>query len=795
MRFILLIGLAFLFSEIVHAQECSSIITGRVIDLHDKSPLSGATIIVAGIEVAVQTDLDGYFRIENLCDANYSLQVSHPECTTQAFKLQLNGTVDRVFYLEHHLESLNEILLTSKVFTTKSETVLENSLDLSALEKYSGFSLGDALKDLSGVSTLNTGNTVVKPVINGLHSSRISLINNGVRMQDQEWGVEHAPNLDINSSSRITVLKGASALQFTGDAIGGIIVAEPERIALKDTLYGRSVFTFGSNGRGGSNSTTLIKSYENGWSAQLQGTLKRFGDYEAPDYILSNTGNFERNMMFRIGLNKLNWGLEGQYSLFKNDVGILRASHLGGAEDLVRAINSPIPLIIQDFTYSIDRPKQEVQHQLIKISGFKRIENLGKLTAQYDFQLNNRLEFDVRRGDDAEKASVDLELSTHNFAVNLEGAFNGYNYKVGGSFNYQENFANPETGVRRLIPDYEQYKTGVYAVVDKEIGSDWIVEGGFRYDYTKMDAFKFYRTSFWESRNYDQLYPEIVVEESGNQILTNPILNFNNMAATLGTSVSLGDQLWLFVNFSLATRAPNASELFSEGLHHSASRIELGDLGFQSEKSKKVVLAFQKKGALSFALQPFYNRVDNFVVIEPTGVQQTIRGNFQVWEYRQVLAELYGIDFDLNYKFWDHFNFKHQFSITKGYERSNDQPLINLPPASFNNAITYQKDRWTVGINNDYFFRQNEFPDTNFEVFLPDSGTLETVDVSSAPEAYTLWHCNASYSLSFIGKSELTVGAQINNVFNTSYRSYLNRLRYYADDLGTNIILQTKINF
>ena len=25
------------------------------------------------------------------------------------------------------------------------------------------------------------------------------MINNGVRMQDQEWGKEHAPNIDVNS--------------------------------------------------------------------------------------------------------------------------------------------------------------------------------------------------------------------------------------------------------------------------------------------------------------------------------------------------------------------------------------------------------------------------------------------------------------------------------------------------------------------------------------------------------------------------------------------------------------------
>ena len=94
----------------------------------------------------------------------------------------------------------------------------------------------------------------------------------------------------------------------------------------------------------------MTKSYQNGWYANLQGTLKRFGDFEAPDYVLSNTGMFEHNASFQVGLNRFNYGIEAYYSVFKNEMGILRASHLGGAQDQIRAINSDRPLIIDDFT-------------------------------------------------------------------------------------------------------------------------------------------------------------------------------------------------------------------------------------------------------------------------------------------------------------------------------------------------------------------------------------------------------------------------------------------------------------
>ena len=76
---------------------------------------------------------------------------------------------------------------------------------------------------------------------------------------------------------------------------------------------------------------------------------------------------------------------------------------------------------------------------------------------------------------------------------------------------YQKNVANPETGVRRLIPDFQMYDLGMYFVMDYQLNDQWLLEAGGRFDYSFMDVFKFYRTSFWELRNYDQLFPEIVL--------------------------------------------------------------------------------------------------------------------------------------------------------------------------------------------------------------------------------------------------------------------------------------------
>ena len=781
------------------SQNCSHTLSGKVIDLHDGSLLSGATLVVAETETVVQTSLDGVYSISNLCpNTTYSIKVLHSSCTPKTFSLKISGDSVRDFKLEHHLEELNEIILEGKAYENKTTTVLEKNLNQETLEQYSAGTLGDALNSLSGVSSLNKGNGIVKPIINGLHSSRIIMINNGVRMQDQEWGKEHAPNIDVNSVGRLTLVKSASALQYGGDAMGGIIIAEGPKVAIKDSLYGKTMLFGASNGRGGGITSQLTKSFENGIYGTAQGTFKRFGDVEAADYVMSNTGLYEKDMSLRIGLNRFNYGIEGYYSYFNTDIGILRSSHAHGAADQIRAIESDIPLTIREFTYDIGYPKQNVTHQLSRIKAFK---NLGDYTLeiQYDYQLNRRFEYDIRVGNDRDKPALDLKLDTHTILIDLNGSFEDLNFKSGIMGRFQTNFANPETGIRRLIPDYDKYDFGLYTVLDKKINDKFEIETGVRFDYSYMDVFKFYKNSIWEERGYDILFPDLVIEEFSNQVLVNPELEFKNLSATLGFNYKIDDNNTLFINHALSSRAPNPAELFSDGLHHSIARIEVGDLRFKSEFGNKTSLTYNHVGkTFNFSINPFVNNIRDFIVIEPVEIRETIRGNFQVWEYRQTDAQLLGVDIDASFSINEKINLNHQLSIVKGYDNTLNEPLINMPPVNTKNEISYQNKKLQnlkISLQSEYVFAQNEFPNNNFEVYLPITETYEEVDISSTPDAYHLLNLNASMDFKTSKKSSLSVGLGINNLLNTSYRNYLNLLRFYSDDMGRNFLLNLKLNY
>ena len=799
MRNILLAALLIIYS-VAYSQNCNSSLSGKIIDLHDGSTLSGATIMVLENNFTTISDIEGNYTILNLCDGvTYSIEILHPSCDTVTFKWKASyGKIEKDFKLEHHIEELNEIIVKGNSYKDQSKSVLESQISNKTLEKYSSASIGDALKSLSGVSSLNKGNGIVKPIIQGLHSSRIIMINNGVRMQDQEWGKEHAPNIDVNSIEKITLIKNASALKYGGDAMAGIIIAEGAKVAIKDSLYGKTMLFGSTNGRGGGISSQLTKSFKNGFYGTAQGTFKRFGDVEAADYVMSNTGLYEKDMSLRFGLNRFNYGIEGYYSYFNTEIGILRSSHAHGAADQIRAIESDIPLTIREFTYDIGYPKQDVTHQLSRIKAFKTFSDFT-LDFQYDYQLNRRFEYDIRVGNDRDKPALDLKLDTHTVLIDLFGPLGDFNFKSGIMGRFQSNFANPDTGVRRLIPDYDKYDFGLYTVLDRKINDKLEIETGVRFDYSYMDVFKFYKNSVWEERGYDILFPDLVIEEFSNQVLVNPELEFNNLSATLGFNYKLDDNNTLFINHALSSRAPNPAELFSDGLHHAIARIEVGDLRFKSEVGNKTSITYSHVGkTFNFSINPFINNIRDFIVIEPVEIRETIRGNFQVWEYRQTDAQLLGIDIDASFSISDKINLNHQLSIVKGYDNTMDEPLINMPPVNTKNEISYNNKELKnlkISLQSEYVFAQNEFPNNNFEIYLPITETYEEVDISSTPDAYHLLNLNASIDFKTSKKSSLTVGLGINNLFNTSYRNYLNLLRFYSDDMGRNFLLNLKFNY
>ncbi len=791
---VFLLGAGFL-----SAQDCDKTLSGKVIDFHDGTPLKEATIKLNNRTFF--TDAEGNYYIDHLCSMDYAFTISHADCNSQIVRLNMADVNSKIFYLEHHYTDLDQVNVVTSVKKNITNSQTESILEKDQLDKYSSRSLGDALLEVSGVNSLTSGNTIVKPVIQGLHSSRIIIMNNGVRQEDQEWGEEHAPNLDINAFNTLKVIKGSGALQYGGNAIGGVVIAENKLATVMDTVFGKTQIVANSNGRGGAVNTALNMGFKKGWSAKLQGTLKCFGDSETPDYVLSNTGHREQSFSTGVGYSNFLHGFEGYYSYYSTTQGILSSSHIGNVSDLVRAINAEVPFIINDFTYEIDAPKQETQHHLMKLNFYNRFKNLGKLNIQYSFQYNNRKEYDIRRGENRGKASLDLELQSQA----LESSFlfdsnNNFKKRVGFQLSYQKNKPNSETGVRRLIPDYQKKNIGIYAITEFKINNAITTDVGVRYDFFNIDAKKFYIKDFWDERKYNLNFSGIILGDFDNQLLTNPNFDYHSLSASAGINYRFSSNNSLLFNTSLANRAPNPVELFSDGLHHSAAIIEVGDLRFNSEKALKFSLSavfsnLFNSGTLT--ISPYLSVIKDFILLQPTRIDYTIRGAFPVWEYKQTDARLYGLDLDYGLRISESLSFQTGFSYIYGQDTDKKKPLISMPAPSIRSSLMLEKERWSIKLLNTTSFKQTRFPNNNFETtYIQDSELKsKSIDISESPKGYSLFDISGSYKFSVWNPSDFSAGLSVSNIFNTTYRDYLNRQRFYVDNIGRNFKLNINYKF
>jgi iron complex outermembrane receptor protein len=264
---------------------------------------------------------------------------------------------------------------------------------------------------------------------------------------------------------------------------------------------------------------------------------------------------------------------------------------------------------------------------------------------------------------------------------------------------------------------------------------------------------------------------------------------FSNLSAAGGLTYALRENLELSYNIGVASRNPEVNELYSNGLHQGVSGIEEGDPGLKREQSFKNTLSLngQIGERLFFETLAYFQSIKDYIYLQPQEeIRLTIRGAFPVFKYEQTNADLLGADLALTYRLNEHWNLVGKYSYLRGQDRGNDVPLIFMPANSLHFEIVYQVP--TVGslknlelsIDDRYVFEQKRLSDSQ--------------DFAPPPPAYNLLGVKASAEKQF-NKFRMNYYLRGENVLNVAYRDYLNRLRYFADDLGVNVTLGVNLVF
>lgn len=749
------------------AQLCNLTVRGIILDEHDTTALSYANIAIEGSDKIAQADSSGYYEIQGLCPGTYTFICSHIDCTPVKKRMTIGERFTELnFYPEHHVRELKQIVIRAR--SNHEVTSVRASIDAEQLTSLKTSSLSQSLRTLPGISVLSTGNNIEKPLIHGLYGSRIAIVQQASKLEDQQWGNEHAPSIDVLMFDKIEVIKGAASVRYGSKALAGAVILEQGPLYKQKEARHTLVATLQSNSPGLAASSIIEKGLGDhnnaGWKLGLG--VQKNGDFMAPAFVLSNTGNTNLNGAFSIGKTGKKWDTRVTLTSRYTRSGLLLASQIHNQNDLERAIGSDRPLTERPWTLKIQAPCQEVIHSSAIYNGSYRWKEDHKIKINASYQHNNRKEFDVRRGGRTDIPAVNMNLHTGQIEVADDHQWDEtWSGSIGLTLLAQINQNVPNTQRRPIIPYYTLINPGIF--VFQQANFDRItLEGGVRLDHQALDATYYDITQ----KRYE------------------PHRKFTNGVASGGFSTVLWHQVNVRVNAGMAYRAPDVNELYSNGVHLSSASYEVGDPGLTAERSFKWIteISNDKDRQLNYSVSLFHQSFKNYIYQKPNGYVSTIAGLKLRYDYVQALAELIGSDAWLNYRINPWATLQARASWIEGTNKETGKGIPLIPPfaAGAGLEIRLYKDKKSgkegiFKVDADHTGRQKRY---NAEELFRDP-----------PGSYTL----VNISLKIKGKnSRNTYELKCNNVFNTAYSNYLNNLRYFApQEAGRNIICQYIYNF
>jgi iron complex outermembrane receptor protein len=467
-------------------------------------------------------------------------------------------------------------------------------------------------------------------------------------------------------------------------------------------------------------------------------------------------------MAFLGAYRKPGYRLDVFLSGFSTQVGIFTGSHIGNLSDLQRAINSDHPLQNQNkFSYVIERPFQQVQHYFAKGKLQWSDPSGHRWQLSLAHQENNRSEYDRAMITSKPELSLSIGTSTLDILQDIKGKSQS-TVTWGLQGMYQQNVWS---GSRYYIPNFRNWNLSVFGIHRAKLG-EWNVESALRFDYRSLKTFR-----------------------NRTGIIFNASRQFYNPSATLTFSRALS-QVWSFnTNIIFAWRAPQINELFVNGLHHGTANFEIGDSSFSAERSLKQLVEFvyQKDSSTSLSFTSYLNRIGSFINLVPSLPPiLTLRGAYPSFRYVQVDALLYGGDIKFEQQLFSSLHFTTKGMLLWARNISTKDWLQQMPSHRFESELVYS-------------FSSRHFQ----ESYISSSVLLVTkqrripsgaLDYLPPPPGYTIVNLNLGTQL-VLGQTVTYVQLGINNIFNTRFRDYMNRFRYFNDEVGRNIILQLNWKF
>jgi iron complex outermembrane receptor protein len=766
-----------------------TVISGKAIDKSSQEPLIGVTIYFPGLKKGTLTDNTGQYRITDVPAGSHKIEARFLSYKTQTQTVRIvTGETTINFSLDPDVSQLQEVVVTG---LTTGSTVKDSPIPIMTYNKIqwlqtSSTNLVDAVVKLPGMSQITTGVGLSKPVIRGLGFNRVITVHDGVRQEDNQWGEEHALQVDEYSIDRYEIIKGAGSLLYGSDGLGGVMSLISARPPEAGVIRGQILTNYQSNNGMIGLSGVVEGSSQKGLFGRVRVSTKSAGNYRNQyDGRVYGSAYREFDVNGTIGINR-KWGYSQLYvSNWHQDINIVTGERdpTGRFTKLVR--------VAADSEALVPTTDADLRSRMIDPSNYQNLNNFktswntfaklggGNLSAIVSYSQNRRQEFasTLTPGQPA------LYFYLQNVFYDLKyyfGGKNGWDFTIGGNGLWQK---NQNQGLQVLYPGYRSWDNGLFLFAQKKTDR-MTINGGVRMDIRKMEINQLYADN-------EGVFSEKPI--AGGQVRFQGLnKTYSNPTASLGATYNLSSRWIIKANIGRGFRAPSTPELSANGEHAGTFRYEIGSPNLKSETSFQTDLGINYESQdVSITASLFQNRINNYTysekVLDRFGRDSIVDPARPILTYRytQGDAVLYGGEAQLTVNphavRWFHFTGSYSLVRSRNLSSTTDSTryLPFLPPPRVIAQVKLTKaeagNHWRnmyASVELEHNWRQNQ--------------ALLAYGTETQTPAYTLVNLGAgSDIISTNGRTLFSLYVTLQNLFDVAYQSHQNRLKYFGINEAT----------
>ena len=660
-----------------------------------------------------------------------------------------------------HIE-LKQVVVTGPTGAVKMEDMSMPAavVDRNALRMAAATNIVDAVSKLPGVAQISTGSGISKPVIRGLGYNRVVVVADGVRQEGQQWGDEHGLEIDANAVSSVEVLKGPASLMYGSDALAGVLKLNTDPVVPLGKIR-VNVGTEYQTNNGLFNYSLNFGGNKQGLSWNLRYGDKMAHAYKAPcDGYVPNSQFRERALSGMLGVNKA-WGhtrLIGSYFHLTPSIAE------GERDPETGALEQPYA---DTKTYRHGLPYQQVYHYKAVLDNAFHLGG-GRLNAVFAYQQNRRQEFE-----EPDDYSLYFKLHTVNYNVHYVTRRLG-DWRITGGVNglWQRSL---NLGDEYLIPSYALFDFGAFVTTTANVGN-WALNGGIRFDNRHLSS-------------HELIEGDAVRFEAFKR-------NFNGFTASVGAVWHATEGLDIRANAARGFRAPNISELASNGMHEGSQRYEVGNRDLKPEFSLQFDLGLDYNNEwLNAQLSLFSNRIDNYIFIHR--MTEYNDPDYMTYRYDSGDAQLLGGEVALDIHPWHFLHLGTSFGLVNAVQLHQPDETKYLP---FTPAPRWQTDvKWEI-MHEPISVFNNAFVSLGVDYNLKQNHYYKADFTETATPAYCLLNATIGTDIVVGGRRIACLTIAGTNLTNKAYQNHLSRLKYTdinsatgrmgVNNMGRNIIFK-----